>query len=108
MNASGAPCHSVGSGAETAQCFYEAAKKANSDLNRFYGILQRKLSPGNQEKLQATQRVWVRFRDANCEAERQLYTGGSAAPMVFQSCIEADTRERTKELHTMYDWLIDK
>jgi uncharacterized protein YecT (DUF1311 family) len=108
MNAANAPCQAAGSGAETTQCFDEAAKSTDLELNHFYRTLQTKLAGEDQEKLRTAQRQWLQFRDANCAAERQLYTGGSAASMVYQACLEADTRARTQELHTMYDWRLNK
>jgi uncharacterized protein YecT (DUF1311 family) len=108
MNAPDAPCRSAGSGYETAVCFDKAAKKDDLDLNRFYGELQQKLQEGDQEKLRIAQRLWLQFRDATCAAERQLYTTGSAAPTVYSACLEAQTRQRTKDLHTTYDWLLSK
>ena len=54
--------------------------------------------------MQEAQRLWLKFRDANCSAERNMYGSGTAASMVYAACIEADTRQRTAELKTMYGW----
>jgi uncharacterized protein YecT (DUF1311 family) len=55
------------------------------------------LSADEQRDLQSAQRLWLKFRDSNCQAERNLYAGGSAAPMVYAACIEADTRQRVSD-----------
>jgi uncharacterized protein YecT (DUF1311 family) len=85
MNVRTGPCQSAGTGADEAQCFF---------LDRV--------------KLQAAQRLWIQFRDANCEAEYDLYSGGSAGPIVREACLAATTRQRTAELHVMYDWQLKK
>jgi uncharacterized protein YecT (DUF1311 family) len=59
-------------------------------------------------KLREAQRLWIQFRDANCNAEYALYEGGSAGPMVKVACIEAVTRHRTEELQVMYGWRLEK
>ena len=92
----------------TAVCFDKAAKKDDLDLNRLYGELQKKLEEDDWQKLRIAQRLWLKFRDATCAAEPQLYTTGSAAPTVYSACLEAQTRQRIKDLHTTYDWLLSK
>ena len=59
-------------------------------------------------KLKSAQRLWLQFRDVNCDAEHELYAGGSAAPMVQLACQEAMTRHRTEELSVMYGWRLEK
>lgn len=108
MNAVDAPCRSAGSNADITQCFYDAYKKADGDLNRVYGEIRKILAVEESEKLRTTQRLWIQFRDSNCAAEKDLYAGGSAAPMVYAACMEADTRQRVAELKTMYGWRLIK
>jgi uncharacterized protein YecT (DUF1311 family) len=108
MNALGAPCRGPASTLEATNCFTAAAKSADQQLNRTYEQIRNTLVDGDKKKLQEAQRIWLQFRDANCTAERELYSGGSAASMVYAACIEADTRHRTSELKTMYEWKVDK
>jgi len=65
-------------------------------------------SADEQKDLQAAQHLWLNFRDANCSAERTLYAGGSAAPMVYAAWVEADTRQRTTDLKAMYGSRLQK
>ena len=53
-------------------------------------------------------RSLYQIRDANCAAERELYDGGTAAPMVYQACLGTDTRQRAAELNVMYGWRLEK
>jgi uncharacterized protein YecT (DUF1311 family) len=108
MNAPDAPCRTAATNAEETQCFIAASKATDNKLNATYSRVREVLSPEEQKDLQEVQRLWLRFRDANCLAERNLYRGGSAAPMVYAACIEANTRQRTAELKTMYGWRLVK
>lgn len=108
MNASDAPCQTPASNAEETNCFIAASKAADNKLNATYTRIREMLSSDEQKDLQEAQRLWLRFRDANCSAERNLYGSGTAAPMVYAACMEADTRQRTAELKTMYGWRLEK
>lgn len=81
---------------------------ADEQLNNLYARVREVLSADEQRDLRIAQRLWLKFRKANCEAERNLYAGGSAAPMVYAACVDADTRQRTSELKTMYGWRLEK
>ncbi len=107
MNAKDAPCQ-IGPNSEQTLCFFNEAQAADRELNLVYNKIRKILSPTDQSKLQTAQRLWVQFRDANCGAERELFDGGSAAPMVYQACLGADTRQRTTELNVMYGWRLEK
>ena len=108
INAAGGPCQSVGPNSSKTECFIAASKKADEDLNAFYGKLRIKLESNDLANLQVAQRLWVQFRDANCKAEYSLYAGGSAGPTVRAACAEAVTRQRAIELRTMYGWVLEK
>ena len=44
------------------------------------------------------QRAWLGYRDGFCTARRDLFAGGSIAPLVFNTCRTRLTRLRTDEL----------
>jgi uncharacterized protein YecT (DUF1311 family) len=108
MNAKDAPCRTPSSNAEQTQCFVSASRNADGKMNQTYEQVRKVLGAEEQKELQAAQQLWVKFREVNCSAERHLYEGGSAAPAVYASCMEADTRQRTAELKTMYGWRVTK
>jgi uncharacterized protein YecT (DUF1311 family) len=108
MKAPDVPCQTPASNAETTACFIQKSKTADEQLNNTYERIREALSPDEQKDLQAAQRLWLTFRDANCSAERNLYAGGSAAPTVYAACIEADTRQRTSGIKVMYGWRLEK
>lgn len=108
MNAKDAPCQNVGSGADETACFAATAKKSDAELNELYRRVLTVVDGDELVKLEAAQRLWMRFRDANCDAEHELYLGGSAASMVKLACLEAVTRHRTEELKVMYGWRLER
>ena len=108
MNVPGVPCNKPLSGAEETKCFFKAYKEADQELNRIYAQIRKILGGHELTKLREAQRLWIAYRDANCAAERELYSGGSATSMVYAACMEADTRQRTAELKTIYGWRLEK
>ena len=70
MNAADAPCRDAG---EETQYFVTASQAADKQLSETYAHVRQVLSPGEQERLQEAQRLWLKFRAANCTAERSLY-----------------------------------
>jgi len=102
MNLPDAPCKNAVVTVESANCLYDAWKKQDAELNRVYGKIIKKLDGDDLEKLRASQRLWVQFRDANCEAARSVYDGGTAVGPVFNGCLETMTRHRVEELKAMY------
>jgi uncharacterized protein YecT (DUF1311 family) len=102
MNAADAPCKSTGVDVDITNCMFKAWKTADAELNRVYAQSRKGLDVTDLQRLVAAQRLWVQFRDANCDAAYGLYGGGSAGPMVRAACLEKDTRERVKELKIMY------
>lgn len=108
MNAKDAPCQGASSTAEEAACFDAAYQRADADLNRYYRRIETLETGTGLTNLKNAERLWIQFRDANCDAEYELYQGGSAAPTVRVACLEEMTRHRTDELKTMYGWRLEK
>jgi len=108
MNSSEAPCRNVTITVEVANCFSKAAKDADRKLNETYAQVLSVLQTNDQQKLRASQRLWIQFRDTTCAAERDLYEGGSGANPAYLACTEEETRLRTNDLRTTYGWLIEK
>lgn len=106
MNAAGAPCQKT-SGVVPAldNCFARMYKAADSQLNQVYEQIRQGLAPDQQQQLLAAQRLWIQFRDATCKAESDLYKGGSEASPAYTACLEEETRQRTADLKTIYDWV---
>lgn len=72
--------------------------KADDYLNQVYQNVQGSLSQAAQAQLTEAERAWISFRDQSCEFERSQFEDGSVAPLVYYSCLEALTDQRTAEL----------
>jgi uncharacterized protein YecT (DUF1311 family) len=107
-NAKNDPCGDGTTTAAQTACYSAALKKSDGDLNQLYQRIQTLIHGNELVKLKAAQRLWIQFRDANCAAEEELYSGGSAAPMAKVSCLDAMTKQRTEELKSMYDDRLNK
>jgi uncharacterized protein YecT (DUF1311 family) len=92
------PCADAQNQQEMNRCAAEEYKKADAELNKVYQQLLPKLEAAHKEKLKLAQRAWLTFRDAHCEYEAFIFDGGTMQPLIQYSCLEAMTRERTKQL----------
>ncbi|MFY3432535.1 lysozyme inhibitor LprI family protein [Achromobacter mucicolens] len=81
-------------------CADQAYRKSDADLNAAYKeVTERaKDSKAALTQLQAAQKAWLFFRDAECAFSSAGVTGGSAYPMVLSQCLDKLTQARTKEL----------
>jgi len=81
-----------------------AARYAEADarLNRVYKKLMAQLTPSEQDKLAAAQRLWIQYRDAHAKARADSNTGGSIYPMIYAGAQRRLTESRTRELQ---EWL---
>ena len=107
MNSPEAPCRDGASTIGAANCFAHAREHADRELQKFYEQVRTKL-PDDFPDLQKAERLWIQFRDVTCNTERDFYTGGTAAPVVYEACMEEETRIRVKDLRTMYQWRLNK
>ncbi len=102
MNEKDSPCAEVVVTADLANCLAKARDTADEQLNAAYKALRAKLDAADDQRLVTAQRLWIQYRDANCTAERALYSTGTAAGPAYLACLEAMTRARTKELAVTY------
>ncbi len=81
-------------------CADQAYRKSDADLNAAYKEVTERLkdSQAALTQLQAAQKAWLFFRDAECAFSSAGVTGGSAYPMVLSQCLDKLTQARTKEL----------
>jgi uncharacterized protein YecT (DUF1311 family) len=92
---------------ETARCTGQEFDKLDKELNRVYQRLLKSLSkpaeynldyPKIRARLIESQRLWVQFRDKDCEAYMMLNGGGTAHAAEHSICMSVRTEHRIKEL----------
>jgi uncharacterized protein YecT (DUF1311 family) len=81
-------------------CADQKAKAADAKLNQVYRQLRAKYKsdPAVEDTLITAQLAWIKFRDENCAFAQKRFERGSIAPLIYSSCLERVTTDRTKEL----------
>jgi uncharacterized protein YecT (DUF1311 family) len=102
MNEKDSPCFRIVVTTDLVDCLSKARDSSDAKLNSLYQRIRKKLDAGDLDRLTETQRLWIKYRDANCSAERALYNGATASCPAHLGCLEALTRARTKELEITY------
>jgi len=89
------------------ECYGEQFRNADAHLNKIYAGLRKQLQSEKSEaaiqKLQAAEKVWIRYRDLHCEAARFEFEGGSMSPMVWAQCMAITTNHRIEEIKVTYE-----
>lgn len=94
-----------GNTAEVTACLVEHYKKADADLNAVYQKATKSATeygPTDLANLKVTQRKWIAYRDAACEAEFALYHGGTEGGPAKFGCLWRITDQRTHDLKEVY------
>ena len=79
-------------------CAERELREASEQLRRTRAQLYADLEPRSRVKLRAAERLWLRYRKTNCEAEASIYEGGTIQPLIELRCTVRLTRERAGEL----------
>ena len=87
------------------QCLIGEARKSDRELERISRMLAKALKPEEVRAFEAAQTRWYPYREANCIAERDLYTELSTSSLAYVACAEALTRQRVEDLKIIYAWL---
>ncbi|WBO21160.1 lysozyme inhibitor LprI family protein [Sphingomonas abietis] len=83
-------------------CEAARARRADAALNAAW---KRRIaaSPALKPDLLTAQRIWLRFRDAECAARGKAYQGGTMQPMVVAGCYADLTEQRAKDLAALIE-----
>lgn len=79
------------------ECFTIAAKSWDLELNNKYRELQKHLSPAQKERLKASQKQWILYRDKETAFSNQVYLDkdGTASILSIEQTKLELTRQRT-------------
>jgi uncharacterized protein YecT (DUF1311 family) len=115
------PCPGAETQYEMNQCMARHYQDADRRLNDLYKRIetlleaqlkdaanskdaaQAKYEEAGLEDLRAAARAWISYRDAQCEAARQRFEGGSMAPMIYSRCMWRATEHRIEDLKEAYN-----
>jgi uncharacterized protein YecT (DUF1311 family) len=88
-------------------CAARAQQAVEAQLNARYQALMRELdgkAPGSEADPQLkqavvlAQRAWVQFREADCKAVYQQYSGGTIRSLMHIGCMQTHAEQRIKAL----------
>lgn len=82
-------------------CIGAEHKRQDARLNKAYKALVAEQTPARKKELQDVQRLWLKYRDANC-AFYYDPDGGSMARINANSCMLDMTADRALELENMH------
>lgn len=98
-------------------CQGTAAAQADRDMTRawthVYAEMQQadrgepkteRSTPGFAAALLASQRAWLKYRDAECQIESYESLGGSLQPFTYNLCLTDLTKARTRQLQMVDGW----
>lgn len=94
-------CSKAMTQADIDECMAAPARAADAQLNADYRAVMARLSPGSRNRLQAAQRSWLQFRDAECAFRSMGQDGGSVAPATVASCVADLTKRRAADLASL-------
>ncbi len=92
--------HAGGVDPEILECLSAEFSRQDQRLNTVYQKLMSTLSSGQQQRLQAAQRLWVKYTEANCAFYYDPDGGTSARQSASQCQIDARV-SRAKELEDL-------
>ena len=82
-------------------CAREEFSRADTALNVAYAERLRASGGKLKETLRTSQRAWIAYRDATCQAEGAVYEGGTMEPLASVTCRARLTDERSAWLKTL-------
>ncbi len=80
---------------ETFQCTIAEQDMQDAKLNQAYRMVMTRLPGARRTALRASQRGWMRTRDATCQRAYDEAGGGQASDLEQQSCLLHQTVART-------------
>ncbi len=108
-----AKCSDPQTTVEMKMCAHAAYKAADQDLNADYKVAKKFMRTldqdlpielkGAEKSLLKAQRIWIKFRDAQCRLEGFAARGGTMEGLLITSCLERMTRSRSEVLRILFE-----
>jgi uncharacterized protein YecT (DUF1311 family) len=83
-------------------CMGSEIEQQDARLNQNYKTAKQALTPAQQTQLREAQRLWIKFRDADCALLGSL-TGGSIGRINSASCFLDMTKQRADGLERLVE-----
>lgn len=92
--------HAGGVTVQMTDCIATELNTQDARLNGAYQKLRSYLSAERKKALQTAQRLWVKYRDTNCDFYNDPQ-GGTLHRMLASECVLRETAERAQELENL-------
>lgn len=90
-------------------CLVRVARKKEDNLkNKIKDIKKKLLNSLAIQGIDNSQKIWVQYRDIQCETEKKLYIGGSLDSAIYSDCIIRLSNQRLKYINDVYSIWINK
>lgn len=101
-------CKAASTQLEMNHCAYLSFQSADQELNRVYRQLRNAGKQSEQKdpdpQLTNAQLAWIKYRDLDCKFSADRFKGGSIAPLMYSSCKETLTKQRTTILKSYLEF----
>lgn len=89
--------------AEMEQCNDNALRDWEIELNDNYRKLLDDPTKSAQQRtsLKQIQRLWLKYREANCKFYASIYSEGTLSPIMYGNCMAKMTKDRADELSSL-------
>ena len=77
------------------ECNSAEIERHDAQLNTIYSATLARLNTAQKSMLRASERAWIKQRDARCDEEAAPEEGGSLAKIIYSECILIETIKRT-------------
>jgi uncharacterized protein YecT (DUF1311 family) len=111
QDAGGSPqvdCKSPQTQYEIGVCTSAQYEQADAELRSLYAGIRSKLlsrtSASDGARLENVEKLWLRYRDAECSMVHDSYAGGSDQSAATNDCLERLTKERIADLKDDYEF----
>ncbi len=91
-------CETQATTVEMVQCADWHYKQADLWLNQVYKNQSKYKDAPAKKLLRDAQRAWIKFRDAECQSQRDAGRGGTIAPLFEIGCLTSMTENRARAL----------
>jgi uncharacterized protein YecT (DUF1311 family) len=101
------PCQDALTNATTvaaAECLLNERDAWDVLLNRYYEELRKAESDPARSTLRQAQRLWITFRDADCDFAYQQFEGGTIRQLTAADCLRDRTATRVLQLRDYLSW----
>ena len=72
----------------------EQAKLYDNELNEIYDYLKQNLSKEKAKELEKSEMAWIKEKESNIAEIRKQYEGGSITPLMVNSEVAKESKER--------------